>query len=140
MIRGLYSSALGMLALTNKQDVIANNLANANTAGFKKDYISIVSFPEAIVNASERYGTSTYQQTPIGFLSSGVGIGQTGFISSSGVIRQTSSSLDLALSGDGFFAVQTPQGEMYTRNGNFAKDNLGRLTTQDGLLVLGENG
>lgn len=140
MIRGLYSSALGMLALTSKQDVISNNLANANTAGYKKDYISVVSFPEALVYAQNRYSGSRFTETPVGYLSPGVGIGETGFIGGNGVVRQTGGIFDLALSGDGFFAVSTPNGEMYTRNGNFSKDSQGRLITQDGNFVMGEKG
>lgn len=140
MIRGLYSSALGMLALTNKQDVITNNLANASTTGYRRDYISITSFPEALVYAQDRHSASKYAQTAVGWLSTGVGIGRTGYINSNGAVKQTGATFDLALSGDGFFAIQTPQGERYTRNGNFAKDSMGRLVTQDGHMVLGEKG
>jgi flagellar basal-body rod protein FlgG len=129
-----------MLSLTNKQDVIANNLANANTPGFKKDYISITSFPEQLVSASESYSASRRTERPVGYISPGVGIGETGFINSNGVIRETGGTFDLALSGEGFFAVRSPQGEVYTRNGSFSKDSLGRLVSQDGYLVLGEKG
>lgn len=140
MIRGLYASATGMLALMTKQDVIANNIANANTTGFKRDYASITSFPQALIYAQDRQADAAYAQAPVGFLSSGVGISKTGFINTSGVLRQTGGTLDLALVGDGFFAIQTPAGEMYTRNGNLAKDSFGRITDQDGHLVLGEKG
>jgi flagellar basal-body rod protein FlgG len=117
-----------MLALISKQDVIANNLANVNTTGFKRDYASLRSFSEELVYAMEGRPDSGYSQTPIGTLSSGVGIGETGFINTN------------ALSGDGFFAVSTPTGERYTRNGNFNVDGLGRLVDQDGNFVLGESG
>lgn len=140
MIRGLYASATGMLTLMNKQDVIANNLANSNTTGYKRDYMTIASFPEALVYASEGQTGSSHTQAPIGLLGPGVGIGGTGFINSDGSLRQTGGSFDLALSGDGFFAIKTPAGEMYTRNGNFGLDGLGRLVNQDGYLVLGEGG
>ncbi len=140
MIRGLYASATGMLALMTKQDVIANNIANANTTGFKRDYASITSFPEALIYAQERSADAHYTQSSVGSLSMGVGIGRTGFINTDGVLRQTGAKLDIALSGDGLFAIQTPSGEMYTRNGNFTKDGYGRITDQDGHLVLGEKG
>lgn len=140
MIRGLYTAATGMLALMNKQDVIANNLANVNTTGFKKDYVSLTSFPEALVYAQGRQADASYMKTPIGWLSSGVGIANTGFIDSGGTLRQTGGTFDLAITGDGFFAIQTPAGERYTRDGSFTKDSLGRLVNQDGNLVLGENG
>ncbi|MCL6471347.1 MAG: flagellar basal-body rod protein FlgF [Firmicutes bacterium] len=140
MIRGLYASAMGMLALMNKQDVISNNLANINTTGFKKDYISITSFPEALVYAQERRGDANYTQKSVGLLSSGVGIGGTGFIISNGALRQTGGTFDLALTGEGFFTVLTPSGERYTRDGSFTKDGFDRLVDQEGNLVLGENG
>ncbi|MDP2210738.1 MAG: flagellar hook-basal body complex protein [Candidatus Aquicultor sp.] len=140
MIRGLYTSATGMLALMNKQDVISNNLANINTTGFKRDYASITSFPDALVYASEKSVGTQAAQTPIGWLSTGVGIGQTGFINTDAPLRHTGSMLDVALSGNGLFAVGTQAGERYTRNGSFGIDGLSRLVDQDGNLVLGENG
>jgi len=140
LLRGLYSSATSMLALMNKQEVIANNLANANTNGFKRDYISIRSFPEVLIAASTQGVGSSSLSQPIGRLSFGVGIGETGFVDTLGVLKETGEALDLALAGEGYFAVQTPAGEMYTRNGNFSKDAFGRLVDQDGNFVLGENG
>lgn len=140
MIRGLYASATGMLALMNKQDVISNNLANINTTGFKRDYASITSFPDALVYASEKSVGTPAVQTPLGWLSTGVGIGQTGFINTDAPLRHTGSMYDVALSGNGLFAVGTQAGERYTRNGNFGIDGLSRLVDQDGNLVLGENG
>jgi len=139
LIRGLYTSATGMLALMSKQDVISNNLANVNTTGYKKDYISVRSFPEALVYAEGGRSSSMDALAPIGQLSAGVGIGKTGFINSNGNLRQTGGDFDLALAGDGLFTVKTPAGEMYTRNGNFGLDSLGRLVNQDGHLVMGES-
>lgn len=140
MIRGLYASATGMLALLGKQDVISNNLANVNTAGFKRDYASITSFPDTLVYASEnRVGTQA-AQNPIGWLSTGVGIGKAGFINTDAALRHTGSMFDVALSGNGLFAVGTQAGERYTRNGSFGIDGMNRLVDQGGNLVLGENG
>ncbi|MBS3908394.1 MAG: flagellar hook-basal body complex protein [Actinobacteria bacterium] len=140
MIRGLYASATGMLALMNKQDVISNNLANVNTTGFKRDYASITSFPEALVYASEKRVGTQAAQAPLGRLSTGVGIGETGFINTDAPLRHTGSMFDVALSGNGLFAVGTQAGERYTRNGSFGIDGLSRLVDQDGNLVLGEDG
>lgn len=140
MIRGLYGAATGMMALMNKQDVISNNLANVNTPGFKKDYASIESFPEMLVYESERQSSENTDYRIVGKMGFGVGIGQTGFVMSNGVLRNTNAPLDLALSGGGFFSVQTAEGERYTRNGSFSKDAYGRLVDSDGNLVLGENG
>jgi flagellar basal-body rod protein FlgF len=140
VIRGLYGAATGMIALMDKQDVISNNLANVNTPGFKKDYASISSFPEMLVYASDRQSSSNTDYRSIGKMGFGVGIGQTGFVMSNGVLRNTGAPLDLALSGGGFFAVKTSGGEQYTRNGSFSKDAYGRLADSDGNLVLGEKG
>lgn len=140
MIRGLYASATGMLALMSKQDVISNNLANVNTTGFKRDYASITSFPDTLVYASESRVGAQAAQTPVGWLSTGVGIGETGFINTDAPLRHTGSMLDVALSGNGLFAVKTDAGEKYTRNGSFGIDGLSRLVDQDGNLVLGEKG
>jgi flagellar basal-body rod protein FlgG len=140
MIRGLYGSATAMIALMNKQNVISNNLANVNTPGYKKDYASIMSFPEALVYASESQSPSNTDHGLIGKMGFGVGIGQTGFIMSNGVLRNTGDPLDVALSGNGFFTVKTGEGDRYTRNGSFSKDAYGRLTDSDGNLVLGEKG
>lgn len=140
MIRGLYASATGMLALMDKQEVIVNNLANVDTTGFRQDYAAVTSFPEALVYASRGQSSASKLQAPIGWLNTGAGIGERGFISKDGILRETGGNLDLALSGDGFFTIQMPTGEVYTRNGSFMRDGSGRLTDQDGRLVLGEKG
>jgi flagellar basal-body rod protein FlgG len=124
----------------NKQNVISNNLANVNTPGFKKDYASIVSFPETLVYASESQSPSNTGYGLVGKMGFGVGIGQTGYIMSNGVLRSTGNPLNVALSGNGFFAVKTDEGERYTRNGSFSKDAYGRLADSEGNLVLGEKG
>lgn len=140
MIRGLYASATGMLVLMNKQEVIANNLANANTTGFKQDYAQITSFHDALLYETSLIDGSSGSPAPIGQLSTAVGVGEKGFISKDGELRQTGASFDIALRGDGFFAIQTPVGEVYTRNGGFSKNGRGMLVDQAGNLVLGEKG
>jgi flagellar basal-body rod protein FlgF len=116
MISGLYASASAMTIEEIKHDVIANNMANAGTVGFKRDNVSISSFDEALNSAVRKIGQSeTLLQPP----SSSTGIGNyTDF--SQGSIRMTENSLDAAINGDGFFAIQTPEGIRYTRNGSFA--------------------
>lgn len=92
-------------------DVIANNLANAQTTGFKRDFGRILQ--------SE----------------SGFDVG-TAVDLSSGDLIATRNDLDVAINGPGFFAVQTPQGVRYTRNGSFALDDKGDLVTKDGMKIL----
>jgi len=138
MIRGLYVSADGMLAQTIKQDVLAANLANVSTPGFRKDTSAIHGFrhvlsDEAGVIAAE-YPTQLEWQQPL-FL----GItARTDY--SPGPLEQTGNPCHLALDGDGFFAVETPTGTAYTRAGSFTLASDGTLATSQGYPVLGDSG
>jgi flagellar basal-body rod protein FlgG len=133
MERGLYIAAGGMLAEQVRQDQIANDLANASTPGYKPDRAAQASFGEMML---QNRGTG---QT-IGTLSLGVRIDELRTDLTQGALRQTGNPLDLALSGDGFLAVQTPQGVRYTRDGQLTMDAQGRLQTTTGFLVLGTDG
>jgi len=138
MVRGLYAAATGMLAEMSKHDVIANNLANINTVGFKEDTLTFESFPLVLVKAME--GNKINNTSSIGYLGTGVGISETVFDNSQGALKETGNKLDFALTGDGFFVLSTPGGEMYTRNGSFTLDTQGRLVDAHGYFVLGQNG
>ena len=128
---GLYTAFLGMRSRQRTLDVQANNLANASTAGFKAESL-LYSAIESAANANQT-GSSSQK------LAASVSVsGATNF--TGGTIRETGRSLDVALEGDGFFAVQTPAGTRYTRAGNFTLDAGGQLVTHDGSLVVGERG
>ncbi|HYL82434.1 MAG TPA: flagellar hook-basal body complex protein, partial [Candidatus Acidoferrum sp.] len=104
MISGLYTAASGMAAHQARLDVLANNLANADTAGFKADLITIdpsVASPDDL--------------SPSASSTSIVAAGRSGLDLSPGILKQTGNPLDLAIVGAGLFAVETPQGERYTR-------------------------
>jgi flagellar basal-body rod protein FlgF len=133
MQRGLYIAATGMLAEQIRQDQIANDLANASTPGYKADRSMQRSFSSLLLE-----NTMTGQQ--VGPLSLGAGIAATRTDFSQGALRQTGQPLDVALTGPGFLAVQTPDGIRYTRNGQLAADGAGRLMTSTGALVLGTDG
>lgn len=136
MIRGLYSAASGMLAEADRIDVISNNLANVNTAGFKKDVAVTKDFAEILITR-----VNDGNDTPvIGGMGTGVVVDEVATIHAAGTIKTTGNDFDLAIEGKGFFTVQTPQGIRYTRNGTFAKSTQGELVTSDGYRVLGENG
>lgn len=138
MIRGLYTAASGLWVNQFRADVLTNNLANLNTPGFRAADPEAVSFPEIMVNQTI-YGSTT-PGTATGFMGTGVAAAATVFDLSPGPYQNTGIPTDLAILGEGFFAVQTPQGTLYTRQGNFGVDAEGRLVTQDGYLVLGEDG
>jgi len=136
MIRGLYTGASGMIAESIRNDSIANNLANVNTAGFKKDVAVNKEFGEMLIHRINDGGGAP----AIGSLGRGTMIDEIATIHSTGAMRPTGNDFDLAIEGKGFFAVETPAGVRYTRNGTFARNIMGELVTGDGYRVLGQNG
>lgn len=141
MIRGLYTSASGMLAELARNDVAANNLANANTSGYKKDATIIRAFPEMLlerIEKPENPGQAGYET--IGKLGTGVLVDEVITIHEQGQIKESSNPFDMALTGNGYFTVETPAGERYTRNGSFTLDGDGYLVTSEGHFVLGQGG
>lgn len=134
MIRGIYTSASGMLADQKRLDVIANNLANVSTTGYKRDTTVSQSFPDLLIS---RIHDSQQQAAPtVGRLNIGTFVANTATRLTTGSLRQTGNPLDVAIAGDGFFAVNTPQGVRYTRQGNFVQNEQGVLVTQEGFEVL----
>ncbi len=136
MIRGLYTGATGMIAETIRTDTTANNLANANTAGYKKDVAVNSEFNAMLVYRINDGG----QTTAIGDLGRGTLVDEVAVIHTQGVTRQTGNDFDLAIEGPGFFAVETPAGVRYTRNGTFLRNMVGDVVTTEGHRVLGQNG
>ncbi|WP_371363143.1 Flagellar basal-body rod protein FlgG [Sporomusa rhizae] len=136
MIRGIYTSASGMLAETTRADTIANNLANGNTAGYKKDIAVSKDFASLLIRR-----INDGQDAPnIGTLGIGAMIDEIATIHTTGSVRPTDNPLDLAIEGKGFFAVETPAGIRFTRNGSFTRSAQGELVTAEGHRVLGKNG
>jgi flagellar basal-body rod protein FlgF len=133
MERGLYIAASGMLSEMARQDLIANDLANAATPGYKPDRTAQRSFDDILLASSNSGKT-------IGELGTGVSIAvqQTNF--DPAPIKDTGEPLDFAIAGEGFFAVNTAEGVRYTRNGRFSADNQGNLVDQLGNQVVGRNG
>ncbi|MCM1321203.1 MAG: flagellar basal-body rod protein FlgF [Bacteroides sp.] len=146
MIRGWYTGASGMAAQQNRLDAISNNLANVDTTGYKRDVAVSKSFPELLVRRMNDDGVyltsvgSADAAPVIGKLGLGVETNELYTILEQGSFKETSHSSDIALQGEGFFAVQTPNGERYTRNGNFMIGKEGILETKEGYPVLGDSG
>lgn len=127
MNSGLYAALTGNINAMMRLDVVSNNLANANTAGFKKDKLTF----ESVLTGAE-------QTAPLqgGGDAAPVFSGERFFTDfSQGAIQQTGNAFDVALEGDGFFEVNGPQGVAYTRQGNFKLDGTGRLITAEGYTV-----
>jgi flagellar basal-body rod protein FlgF len=133
MDRGLYIAASGMLAEQIRQDQIANDLANASTPGYKADRTSQRTFNDLLLQNSATGAT-------IGPQSTAVQVDKIVTDFTAQPVKDTGEPLDFAIVGDGFFAVQTPQGTRYTRNGQFSLDAQSRLTTAAGDPVLDANG
>jgi len=136
MIRSLFTAATGMNAEQLHLDVIANNLANVNTTGFKK---SRADFQDLMYQIIEEPGTTANQTgtSPTG-IQVGLGVRPTsvGKIHSQGDFETTGNPLDLAIEGDGFFQVTLPDGSMaYSRAGSFKLNETGQLVTSDGYQV-----
>jgi flagellar basal-body rod protein FlgG len=135
MIRGLYVAAEGMAARQKAQDVLAANLANVNTSGFKADRPVFETAFQRLL-----YRVEGAASQPIGTLSSGALLSTTYTDLQPGPLMPTGNPLDLAIEGDGYFAVRTPAGVRYTRRGAFALNAQGTLVTREGFPVLGAQG
>ncbi|MEW6096163.1 MAG: flagellar basal-body rod protein FlgG [bacterium] len=139
MMRSLWTAATGMTGQQFNLDTIANNLANVNTAGFKK---SRVDFEDLIYEVLKSPGTpiATGSVLPTGIhVGHGVSIAATQKIHSLGNLQETQNSLDIAIEGDGFYQLLLPDGSTgYTRDGSFKMDQEGKLVTSNGHILLPE--
>jgi len=133
MIRSLWIARTGLDAQQTQLDVIANNLANVSTNGFKR---SRAVFEDLLYQTLRQPGAQSSQQTQI---PTGLQIGtgarpiSTARIFTQGNIQKTDSPLDIAVQGNGFFQILLPDGTTgYTRDGSFQKDNQGQIVTSDG--------
>lgn len=133
MDAGLYIAASGMLAEQVRQDQLANDLANASTPGYKPDTSVQSNFGELLLS-----NTATGQV--VGPLTTGVTISKEVTDLTPAPLHQTGQPLDFGIAGTGFFAVQTPQGVEYTRDGQFTSNAQGQLTDANGNLVLSQGG
>ena len=122
-----------MLAEQARQDLIAHDLANASTHGYKPDRVASKSFGEMLLS-------DTRNGTPVGSLGLGTQIDKQVTDMSAGPLRETGEPLDFAVQGDGFFAVKTPAGVRYTRDGQFSASARGTLVNAAGDDVLGPGG
>ena len=140
MIKGLYTAATGMNVQAKKMDVISNDLANVNTAGYKKDTTVITSFKETLMKRINDSQHNMPNNETIGTVSLGAKVAEVYTQFSQGSLVATNELTDVAIQGDGFFVVNTLDGEAYTRDGNFVVNQNGDLVTTEGYSVMGQNG
>jgi flagellar basal-body rod protein FlgG len=132
MFRSLYTAASGMTAQQTNLDNVANNLSNANTAGFRKRRVQ---FQDLMYQNVVTPGAASTQQTVSAGLQIGLGTraAATEILQSQGDFQQTGNPLDLGIQGNGYFQVLTPTGQTaYTRSGSFHLDSQGNIVTSDG--------
>lgn len=140
MLRALHTSATGMDAQQTQIDIIANNLANVNTTGFKK---SRGEFQDLYYQQLRSASAPDQRQSssPIGLeVGQGVRVMSSQKLFTSGDMLQTGNPLDLAIEGNGFFTVETPGGTAYTRDGRFRKGPDGVVRDGNGNALLGQGG
>ncbi len=130
---GLYIAASGMVAEQTRQAQLSNDLANASTPGYKPEQTPQHSFGELLLA-----NTSTGQR--IGSINGGVQLGKSVTDMAPAGMQQTGQSLDFGIVGTGFFAVKTPQGVRYTRDGQFTTSTQGQLVDGAGATVLSQSG
>ncbi len=119
-------------ALRRQLDVIANNLANVNTAGFKNEQVLFAEYLMPVAEASAFSG----DDRGLSYVQDGQPLNDFG----AGSQQQTGNPLDVAIDGDAWFVVETPDGERFTRNGAFTINPAGQLSSADGQPVLGDGG
>jgi len=140
--KGIYVTASASLAQEHVMDMISNNLANMNTHGYKGDRLMFSTYMQKSLN--QQVSIPTPEEIKKGFFTKGAEdstymMGSQGYTDfSQGALQATSSPFDIALDGDGVLAVKTPDGERYTRGGNFKINSEGVLVTSDGYPVLDE--
>src|SRR5208283_196913 len=137
-MRALSTASTGMMAMELNVQVIANNLANMTTTGYKRQRAE---FQDLLYDHVSRIGTQTSAQgniLPVGIdLGSGVKPVGTPRLMTQGTLTQTGSSLDVAVQGDGFFKLQLPDGTYaYTRDGSFQMNAQGQIVDAQGDLVM----
>ena len=137
MMRSLYTAATGMVAMQMQIDTTSNNISNVNTIGYKKQRAE---FADLFYQVAEYAGTSTSANTisPTG-IEVGLGVRPTAVtkLFSQGDFKETENNLDMAITGNGFFQIQLPDGTIsYTRNGSCKLNNEGTIVNADGYTLL----
>ncbi|MFZ5826776.1 MAG: flagellar hook-basal body protein [Bacillota bacterium] len=137
MIRGFGASKMGMSVEQSRTDVLANNMANINTPGFKKSMAVSAEFEAMLI---QRMGDSTDQRAAtLGLLGNGATLDQVLPVDLQGDLQETGRALDFAIEGPGRFMAQGPNGVITTRNGAFRQTEDGTLVTAEGYPVVVRN-
>lgn len=144
MVKGLYTAHMGMVNEMKRLDILANNLANSNTTGYKKEGTTCRSFADEMAYRLDD-SSNGFRPKGLGEITYGVHLGEVYTDYDSGSFRVTDNPVDFAIDGQGFFAIAftNKQGETsvkYTRDGSFTVNTEGYLVTKDGDYVLNQTG
>lgn len=144
MVRGLYTAYTGMIHQQKRLDTVTNNLANASTNGYKREGVTSIAFREMLGIKIKDLSVPLINEG-IGYHSLGVKIGEGYTDYSQGSFKETGNTYDLALEGNGFFAISFTdkrgnESIKYSRDGQFTTDVDGALRTLEGDYVMGESG
>ena len=132
----MHVAKTGLNAQQRRMQVIANNLANVNTTGFKRERVNFETLLYQVLRSSGEATSADTNLTSAFSVGTGVRIVNADKLFSQGSIVSTDNALDLAIDGGGFFQILLPDGQIvYTRNGAFARNNEGTLTTSSGFIV-----
>jgi flagellar basal-body rod protein FlgG len=140
---GAYSAMFGALTQEHRLDIIANNLANVNTSGYKPDRLSFEDTFLRYAHDFIREPIHNLKDKPLfprSFLMSKPRLAGKETDFGQGALKKSDNPLDLAIKGEGFFMIRTPEGDFYSRNGHFIRTAEGLLTTAQGGALLGEGG
>lgn len=142
MIRSLYTAASGMLLGLRQQDVVADNIANSSTVGYKADQSAQTAFAGVLARrVSPADGPLPGRvDEVIGQVGTGAFVENVRTFLGQGAERETAAPLDIMVRGDGFFVVETDEGIRYTRDGHLDRDDQQRLITADGARILDIDG
>jgi len=144
MVRGLYTAYTGMANEQKRLDIVANNLANSATVGYKEENVTNQSF-DNLLTIKIKDESEAYNDRPIGKMSLGVKLGEVYTSYGQGSLRQNSNTYSVALEGKGFFTVAVTDkagnvNTQYTRNGSFNITKDGYIVDSDGNHLMGESG
>ena len=144
MVRGLYTAYTGMVNEQKRLDIISNNLANSATVGYKRENVTSSSFKDLMMTKIKD-GSEAFVDRGVGVSNPGVKIGETYMDWTQGSLRETDNTYDMAIQGDGFFAVKVEDANgnssiKYTRNGQFTLTNDGYVVDVDGNKLQGASG
>ena len=144
MVRGLFTAYTGMANEQKRLDIIANNLANAATVGYKEENVASQSF-DSMLTIKVKDASEAFNNRPIGRMSLGVKLGEVYTNYGQGSLRQTSNTYDLALEGKGFFTLRVVdkagnESYQYTRSGSFTMNREGYIVDNNGNRLMGTSG